>query len=687
MNYNTKSNNTEEKSRLENIFFQSEKQLKNELEKEKKANEDLNKLKFEYKTLREQYNKELSNKKREKAKLEQIKKSKSWKIADPVRKVILLTKKFNKVNQKATSTVAQESTLVNKNNKEEIKLLNTKLFGGFSKYAYEELVSIKESPTRSINEKVRVAWILARWFYDKEEYEKAHEEIQFIKSHKKSRFNVEDLIREIKVLKKIGEDKLALHHLWEAIDVFGLKTEIILGMAHLIEDREERVKWLNLIYEKHGHSKIQKIDSNKPFAIDNICSPLSEVEEDLNIYKISIIIPAYNASESIHIALDSLLAQSVRNIEIIVVDDCSKDNTTTVVEAYAKKDDRVKLISKDINEGAYAARNTALQVVTGDYITIHDSDDWSHPQKLEIQLKEILNNPHAVGSVSYLVRTYEDLFPLNAGSFLSIKFLMMNSSSLLVDKNVILTLGGWDSVRVAGDTEFLWRIEKAFGKESIIRAKPEVPFSFALSSKNSLTGRSMTNVKTIMFGLRRTYRESFQWWHDSVHSNQDLYMDPSISNRKFPCPVPNLIDKPERNNYDIIFVSDFTLDKNNQLLLELIKIGIEKEMKIGIFHWPDYRKDTTVPMSDHIYYLALENNIDLLVAKENLDTEILIVGASHILDYELDGGPKISAVESYIIDEEKVNSSVMETRTEHLERVFGIKGNWIELEELKQKKF
>src|SRR5690606_27365364 len=109
-----------------------------------------------------------------------------------------------------------------------------------------------------------------------------------------------------------------------------------------------------------------------------------------------IIIPAYNAGETIHISISSLLKQTWSNLEIVVVDDCSTDNTAEVVEQFASQDSRVKLLRKEVNGGAYPARNLGLTYVTGDFILVHDSDDWSHPQKIEIQMAELKANPDAV---------------------------------------------------------------------------------------------------------------------------------------------------------------------------------------------------------------------------------------------------------------------------------------------------
>src|SRR5699024_8891263 len=122
------------------------------------------------------------------------------------------------------------------------------------------------------------------------------------------------------------------------------------------------------------------------------------------------ILPAYNAEDGIHVAIESILAQTWTNIELLVVDDCSTDRTVEVVEQYVQKDDRVKLFSTPANSGPYIARNIGLQAASGTYITINDADDWSHEEKLEVQVRHLQENKHVIANTSAHARlTEEDL--------------------------------------------------------------------------------------------------------------------------------------------------------------------------------------------------------------------------------------------------------------------------------------
>ena len=100
---------------------------------------------------------------------------------------------------------------------------------------------------------------------------------------------------------------------------------------------------------------------------------------------ISVVIPAYNRATTIKECIDSVLAQTYSDIEVIVVDDCSKDNTVEVVNSYT--DPRVKkCITYEPNRGACYARNLGAANAAGEYIAFQDSDDTWMPDKLEKQL-------------------------------------------------------------------------------------------------------------------------------------------------------------------------------------------------------------------------------------------------------------------------------------------------------------
>lgn len=110
----------------------------------------------------------------------------------------------------------------------------------------------------------------------------------------------------------------------------------------------------------------------------------------MNIPLISVVIPMYNRSKTIIKCLDSVCKQSYTNIEILVIDDCSQDNSVEIVKNYS--DNRVRLITLDDNKGAQAARNKGICEAKGNWIAFHDSDDIWDVKKLQRQYKILQGN-------------------------------------------------------------------------------------------------------------------------------------------------------------------------------------------------------------------------------------------------------------------------------------------------------
>ena len=101
---------------------------------------------------------------------------------------------------------------------------------------------------------------------------------------------------------------------------------------------------------------------------------------------VSIITPAYNSSKYISEAIESVIAQTYKNWEMIIVDDASQDGTYEILNNYANKDKRIKTIFLEKNYGAAYARNRAIEYAQGRYVAFLDSDDLWKKEKLEKQL-------------------------------------------------------------------------------------------------------------------------------------------------------------------------------------------------------------------------------------------------------------------------------------------------------------
>lgn len=116
---------------------------------------------------------------------------------------------------------------------------------------------------------------------------------------------------------------------------------------------------------------------------------------------ISIIIPIYNANQTIQRTLNSVLNQTYTLFEVLMINDASSDNSKDIAFSYTK-DQRFKLISLEKNAGVANARNVGIESSSGEYLCFLDSDDWWESDKLNLQIKKTLDNNLSLSYMSYL---------------------------------------------------------------------------------------------------------------------------------------------------------------------------------------------------------------------------------------------------------------------------------------------
>lgn len=109
--------------------------------------------------------------------------------------------------------------------------------------------------------------------------------------------------------------------------------------------------------------------------------------------KVSVIMPVYNGERYIREAIKSILNQTYKNFELLIIDDCGQDKSMDIARAYAKIDDRIRIIYNRSNKGIAYSRNVGLDVCDGEYIAIMDDDDYAFNYRLSKQVEFLDNNP------------------------------------------------------------------------------------------------------------------------------------------------------------------------------------------------------------------------------------------------------------------------------------------------------
>lgn len=335
-----------------------------------------------------------------------------------------------------------------------------------------------------------------------------------------------------------------------------VSPDLMLARANLQPTPEGRLNWINATLNHRGIPPLALLPDDGQSAYDRLTTaePLPEV---ISGPKVTVLVAAYDDAGRLPTALRSLQEQSWKNLEIIVIDDASPDDgaTCAVAERFAAEDTRIRLIRMVENGGAYVARNRGLDEATGDYVTLHDADDWSHPLKIETQVRYMEGNPEVMGCTSQQARATEELTFTRLTAHL--KLIVSNTSSFLWRRvPVCRDLGYWDTVRFGADSELMNRIEKFYGKAAVTRMTTG-PLSFQRHLVDSAVNDPVTAFDGVEFGARKEYSEA----QKARHETGDLYYH---NDRKGNFPAPALLrpDRPKhdtRRHFDMILASDFRM--------------------------------------------------------------------------------------------------------------------------------
>ena len=217
--------------------------------------------------------------------------------------------------------------------------------------------------------------------------------------------------------------------------------------------------------------------------------------------KVSVLIPSYNSSSYITKAVESALKQDYDNLEVIVADDASTDDTCNIVQKI--NDPRVKLIERTENGGAATARNTAIRAATGRYIAFLDADDYWTSNKLSVQIKQMHEKAASFSCTDYIVRAKNRELLLAMPEEINYRKLLkgnvIHTSTVVYDSD---TLGKhyMPSLRLAEDYATWLNLLRQCGTALVIRQ----PLAYRIRRSNSLSSRLIP----MKYFTYKVYRET-----------------------------------------------------------------------------------------------------------------------------------------------------------------------------------
>ena len=278
--------------------------------------------------------------------------------------------------------------------------------------------------------------------------------------------------------------------------------------------------------------------------------------------KISVIMTTYNSADYVADAIRSILDQSHRNLELIVVDDASTDGTFELLREHARVDNRVRPFNCLENRGTYWCKNFGITKATGTYLTFQDSDDVSDPNRLDAQLKELSKDPNAVAATcNYVRRSPNGELIRNRGRLERMAIM----APMFKKDAVIDTVGYYDSVRTSADDEMYHRLSLVFGKNKIrhvdrtlyVASYREGSLTTALDQVD-LSVEEKAGDLSFLGPDRRKYVYSYGEWHKSLKKGDEVpYMAFPLLRRRFPAPNCLLIDSKPAEEYVTASVASF----------------------------------------------------------------------------------------------------------------------------------
>lgn len=408
--------------------------------------------------------------------------------------------------------------------------------------------------------------------------------------------------------------------------------------------------WLNLInegYKNYGLSLVSiDLESEESDLLDKLHVEASPIHDGPLV---SVMMPTYNGSRWIRTAVNSVLNQTWQNIELIIVDDYSDISHWNHIQDLAREDKRISIFRLESNQGAYRARNLAFSKARGEYVTVHDDDDWSHPQKIETQVRHLLDNTDEVGNMSYQARIDENYQFLRIND--NPQFNQRNYSSIMMRRDLVKQVGGWDDINRAADAEFHDRI-RVLTQRSIVGVET-FPLSFMRARSGSLTSGEIQ--RGALDFARQTFGLLYGSWHKQLKEiklEDQIPADIDPTQRHYVVPANMLPGNRnvKYNVFDVIFITDFRFPGgNSSLMASELAAGAAAGLNIAIAQLDSPILRANHVFNEQVHDVIRQYAIPVLTLTDNVETQLLVVRNPSVLQYAERLRPNIQASRVIIV--------------------------------------
>lgn len=345
---------------------------------------------------------------------------------------------------------------------------------------------------------------------------------------------------------------------------------------------------------------------------------------------VTVLVPTHNPGPRLSTALASLVNQTWQELEILVLDDGSDPSHRHHMEAWVERDPRIRVLTMSSNVGNYAARNVGLAAATGELVTVHDDDDWSHPRKIETQVDALLTAPDTLANMSRLVRASSDLRFTRINDNPS--YIQPNYSSLMFRREPVLAeFGYWCEVNRAADAEFRNRITAAAGPPAVVG---DAPLSFLRVRGGSLTSSELN--RGYVDPRRRWFDMASRGWHqDAVARGESLRLAAGEVVHPFSAPrsMKGRGDR-SRIDVDVVYATEFRFPGGNtSVAVAEIRALLESGRRVGLLQLDSPVLDHTNSLTRRIRELSRHPGVTVVSSLDDVACDLLLVRHPTVLQF------------------------------------------------------
>lgn len=367
--------------------------------------------------------------------------------------------------------------------------------------------------------------------------------------------------------------------------------------------------WLALCNASFAAAGLEPIamvgDHGLPF--DRLAAPAAP-PSSVSGPRVTVIMSAYRPDEDTLHAVRSIIDQTWRDWELLVMDDASGAEYDDIFARIDALDERVTVVRATENAGTYVRRNEAIQRATGEFVTMQDSDDWSHPRRLELQVQHLLAHPDAPANLSSALRVTSDLlFTQGRGLYLRLA-----EPSLLFRRELVVgRIGYFDSTRKSADSEYRIRIGEAFGDE-VPHLVTRGPLMLMRFDTASLSGSDLADGWT--HPARVAYRSAYKRWSSAASAP---HLPFPLEQRPYSAPTRITGANPDRGRVDTLVVADVRtggpFDKNVGTLRTMLQAEHAAGRSTAILHAPGFLHSAQEKPWSDAYHAIIDDGLALEV--------------------------------------------------------------------------